>query len=133
MTDIKTRERSAERKEFLGALLTTAIEGGVNYWAQVVEYKWDCDEPYAVLVDCEEAEEDEPERLLVDLDVIARGINKIASGEVGFYNMGYEGDSNTRMLVLNRTNGTDDRLGDYDALDADAVVQAGLFGEIVFG
>jgi hypothetical protein len=29
-----------EREQFLSDVLTTAVEGGINYWAAVSDYKW---------------------------------------------------------------------------------------------
>ena len=33
-------QRSEERKDFLHSVFVTAMEGGVNYWADLVEYRW---------------------------------------------------------------------------------------------
>lgn len=133
-----TITRTPERIRFLSDLLTTAVEGGINYWCQVAEYRiWanpdapsgelvERDDPYAVVVDYDGDEH------RIDLDVIARGINRITDGKVTYYNHGYQ-NTDRRMASLNRSNGQDDDLGDYDAWDADAVVQAGLFGELIYG
>jgi hypothetical protein len=77
-------KRTPERAQFLADTLTTAVEGGINYWAYVDDYHWyspDLDggtaehedgvaNAYATVLDRED-EDAEPVR--VDLDTIARG------------------------------------------------------------
>ena len=133
-------KRSAKREEFLSDVLSTAIEGGINDWAVVSEYKWDGlpnAEHYAIVheVDPDEGiEEDEDgyavRGLRVDIDLIAKGIGVIKEFN---YQPNYFGDGGAywrQFLLADRTNGDD---GDYDAIIADWIVQAGLFGEIVYG
>ena len=36
--------RSDERKEFLAGILTTTVEGGIGYWADIRDYTWGTDE-----------------------------------------------------------------------------------------
>ena len=82
-----TRTRSEQRTEFLTDVLITAIEGGVAYWARVLEYQH-TEAPRAVLVRTEDLAFDDnrfawvptdgAEQLVVDLDVVARGVNRIA-------------------------------------------------------
>lgn len=98
-------------------IMSTALEGGINYWcckAEVAESQYYGE--YAsdqisrggslILYD---AESDEFWRLT--LDKLMRGITKaIESGYVA-----------------------SDNLDDWDAADADAIVQCGLFGDLVFG
>src|SRR5690349_12305629 len=133
------RKRTPEREEFLADILTTAVEGGINDWAEVIRYKWDGREHkdyLAVIVDKEWAydgddssEPDFPEQTIT-IDVIAKGIGVIKGFD---YQPNYFGDGGSywrQFLLADRTNGDD---GDYDAIVADWIVQAGLFGEIVYG
>src|SRR5437868_11089154 len=125
-------KRTPEREEFLADILTTAIEGGINDWAAVNEYKWEGlahRDYFAVIVD---AEDDDFPATKITIDTIAKGIGVIKSWkkEKGF-EPNYFGDGGSywrQFLLADRTNGDD---GDYDAIVADWIVQAGLFGEIV--
>lgn len=121
--------RTAERKQFLFDVFVTALEGGVNYWADVEGYHWsnpdgseDLDGFRATITDREEP----GGQLVVDADVIARGIGRF---EPLARQRGAD-DYWRQFLAANRTNGDD---GDYDATVADVIVQLALFGEIVYG
>lgn len=129
-------KRTAEREEFLSDVLSTAIEGGINDWAYVTEYKWegmDNRDHYAKIVDGEwnadgdpDSEPEFPESV-INIDLIAKGIGVIKGFD---YQPNYFGDGGAywrQFLLADRTNGED---GDYDAIVADWIVQAGLFGEI---
>lgn len=122
-------KRSAERVQFLSDVMTTAVEGGINYWAAVSEYRWDLDKytPEQVGVTVYDQEDDDwpEEGRRVDLDVIARGIGVLKkAGGCG------DPDYWKQFLLADRTNGED---GDYDAGMADCILQAGLLGEVVYG
>jgi hypothetical protein len=131
--------RSEERTEFLGDILTTAVEGGTGYWAQVSQYQWvDSDGSVRVhsgprtgegaravlhrLNDDESGYVDEG--LVIDIDVIAAGLAKIAAP-------GFSINEKLRQEIAyaNRHNDA----GEIDADHADVIVQAALFGEIVYG
>lgn len=125
--------RTATRKSFLCDVFTTALEGGIGYWSVAHEYHWaaaaegieqDLDGFYAIITD-EEADPEQHVTLRIDADVIARGLRRIADGEVQI-----SPDIRAQVMLLNATNGED---GDYDSTTADCVVQAGLFGEVVYG
>ena len=135
-------KRTAEREQFLADVLTTAVEGGINDWAYVSEYKHEYTpvpvaQTHAIVheVDPNEGiEEDEDgyavRGLRVDIDVIAKGIGVIKGLD---FQPNYFGDGGAywrEFLLADRTNGDD---GDYDAIVADWIVQAGLFGQIVYG
>ena len=34
--------RSEERTQFLADVITIALEGGVGYWSEAHEYRWNC-------------------------------------------------------------------------------------------
>jgi hypothetical protein len=134
-------KRTPEREQFLADVLTTAVEGGINSWSVTSEYKNEYSVPVADTfatvheVDPDEGiEEDEDgyavRGLRVDIDVIAKGIGVIKGFD---YQPNYFGDGGEywrQFLLADRTNGSD---GDYDAIVADWIVQAGLFGSIVYG
>lgn len=139
-----TRTRSEQRTEFLTDVLITAIEGGVAYWARVLEYQH-TEAPRAVLVRTEDLVFDDnrfawvptagAEQLVVNLDVVARGVNRIASA--GANEIKYLPEAH-RLLVAaaSRENDmmpADARYGDIDAGVADHIVQIALFGEVVHG
>lgn len=122
------RNRTPEREQFLADILTTAIEGGINYWAEVAEYRNEHSVPvadtFAVIYD----EDDKEYRITID--TVAKGIGVIKGFD---YQPNYFGDGGAywrELLKADRTNGDD---GDYDAIVADWIVQAGLFGRIIYG
>lgn len=112
--------RSAERTTYLADVMTTAIEGGINYWAsidtvsqiedptEILGWRYDA----ARVVDLEDGEE-----YTINLDTIARGLNRIAKIQ-----------PRGRIAAADR----DMDAGDLDAIDADIIVQFGLFGEHVY-
>lgn len=130
-------KRTDERAEFLASTLTTAVEGGINYWSSVEDYRWGYpdlghsdgrpwakgDQAYAsVKVWAEDGDDETP--FEVNLDTIAKGWGL-------FMDMTWNRDYLQRDAKLaNRTNGAD---GDYDSDVADIVLQLGIFGEVVYG
>lgn len=126
-------KRTEKREEFLSDILTTAIEGGINDWAAVTEYRWDglaFRDYFAVIVDAENDEDPDFPETRITIDTIAKGIGVIKGFD---YKPNYFGDRGAywnQFLLADRTNGDD---GDYDAIVADWIVQAGIFGEIVYG
>lgn len=121
--------RTEAREQFLKDILITAVEGGINYWSAVSDY-----DPDNGTVKVHEFEPDTGETdgngyavegMVVDLDVIAKGIGVLdKKGEN--WKSGYWAE----FWRANRTNGEQ---GDYDAGTADCIVQAALFGEVVYG
>lgn len=146
--------RTAERTEFLSGLLNCAIEGGIKEWAEVHSYRhqgleatsgsiatirevienWSKTTPApGQPVTCYEIEHE------IDVDTVARGIRMIASGRIRYVNPGYPADLaragriHARLHRQNSSNGLNCELGDYDSVDADAILQAGIFEEIRYG
>lgn len=100
----------------LSDIFTTAIEGGINYWAEVREYKWDVMPVttfHAQIVELD----DGATPLTIDITTITKGLSLYAER----YGLG----------LLQGVVDEDD--GDFDAGDADVIVQLGLFGEVVYG
>lgn len=130
--------RSDKRAEFLASVMTTAIEGGISYWAEVGNYRWGFSDlgksDGSKLVEDEQAfanatvwdgEDDEAKPVEVDIETIAKGIRLVSDGKVSISN-----DRRANVMLANRTNGDD---GDIDADIADCILQAGMFGEVVYG
>lgn len=133
--------------EELSDVVITAVEGGIGYWFRGLEYRHnqpggafiagyitdevgDCDrmgDGYGYSATDDHAEQATCEdciaaTTLIDSDTVALGIQRILSGEVGI-----RGDLLRQVQTLT----TEDPNVDSDA--ADCIVQAGLFGELVYG
>lgn len=124
-----------ERDRQLNMVFTTAIEGGINYWARVDSYNWAVPDSdgfqgisegrnfNAAIVD------DEGKSHTITRAVIVRGISRAYQymrENVAEY------DSYQRHAISDLNYGHWDDV-DYDATTADIVVQFGLFNELVYG
>lgn len=131
-------DRSPERVEFLSDILIAAIEGGTGYWAQVSQYQYLDDGELKVfaaprkpdegtratihvLKDDESGYEEQGHDITVD--TIAKGIGRIVRGEVKI-------KQRMRDAIAEASAGNE--ADNIDADDADAIVQAALFGELVY-
>mgnify|MGYP003662706626 CR=1 FL=1 len=122
-------------------IFVTALEGGIGYWSRAYTYRPlkaaseglddDLQGFEAIVLDCVEHEdvapnevEDGDERLLtIDRAVILKGLEAIATRRVKMADRIHEAvDSDLRGGG-----------GCIDAEAADCVVQAGLFGEVLYG
>ena len=126
-------------------IFVTALEGGIGYWSRAYTYHTggrnegggfddDLQGFSADILDCVEhpdvgpfeidIDEDEDARLVtIDRAVVVRGLEAIASGRVKLARRIHEAVAA-------------DLAGDGGAIDAEAadcVIQAGLFGEVVYG
>lgn len=135
--------RIALGQQFLSGILTTAIEGGSNYWLACERIQragkgthkgMDNLSPLRIAdaFDVETGEafdasnyaagwvpaNDRPD---ITLDTIVKGIEQMFKGDVTMRGHVY------RAIL---TNGQE---GDYDAADADVILQLGLFGQVVYG
>ena len=127
-----------ERKS-LHAIFVTALEGSIGYWSVATSYRWaDKDggddlegfganilETQEVPDEDEEVDEEIP-RHRIDAQVIARGLIALATAKKGPFR-----DLCIRILLGGQT--ADDALCECDAEAADAIVQMGLFGQLVYG
>lgn len=109
-------------------LFTTALEGGIGYWSECEDYRWsdgngndDYKDFLAVIVD---VEDDNEMGYFIDRRVISRGY-KLAATE---FRDKINWSTEPPPLVI-----TDDTDWDYDAGDADCIVQLGLFGKVIYG
>jgi hypothetical protein len=105
---------------------TTALEGGINYWAIVDVYHWDQENFHAVIRDTV----DEDKQHTIDRAVIERGLGLYYGGYLvdGYGDKKHHVSADVREFI--DSCGDD---GDMDAGDADTVVQLGLFGKVVYG
>ena len=152
-------KRTEARKEFLSDILTTAAEGGVNYWGHVEGYNWadtnvgedPAESVMDIWVDAEMLELPEsgitqPERF--EVGNLPREMGGRTS--FGVYHVDIEVVSKgINLIIAGKTTIHPSRLVDYrkanklidgyydsdgwlDSEAADIIVQVGLFGEIVF-
>ena len=139
---MSTKNLTEARKQLCHGIFVTALEGGIGYWSSMDKYHWskpgtepdsfegrvdDIDGFYAVIVD-----DSDGLKHRIDAAVIDRGINRLADGEATFggKTLNGEGRLHTLACALNGPLAAD---VDYDADDADNIVQAGLFNDIVYG
>lgn len=137
-----TAGRSRELQTFYADVVGTAIEGGVNYWAQVHSYAWYSttisggtadpapgggDNAYAVISPSDEGdgESDGGASYSVTADTIAHAFTVLAAGPVQ-----YLSDASRRRYLTARR---ELEAGDLDSSDADNLLQLGIFGQIVYG
>ena len=126
--------------QFLADVLTTAVEGGITYWARAdrviragSDFRRDLDDLSVVeVVAVEDAETGE---LFGDvtLPVVARGFQALLSGDVqvGGEILGY---LHAAVKEIRRGGeGAQFAAGEIDASAADCIIQAGLLGEIIYG
>jgi hypothetical protein len=114
-------------------LFTTALEGGIGYWSACGTYSWskgnklqtpDYEGFYAVIRDLED--DDKTTQIhRIDRAVIAKGY-KLATTEWR-NKVAWSSGEKPPVVVGPDTD------WDYDAGDADVIVQLGLFGEVVYG
>lgn len=119
-----TRKRSPEREQFLNDLLVTAIEGGIDYWAWIIDAEQTHDKQGRVTgykSATIREKEDGDQTYTITIDTMSTGINRLLK-RCG------PGVA-TQLREANRTNG---EAGDFDALDADQIVQHAIFDKSVY-
>lgn len=149
----RTRKRSAERQEFLADIITTAVEGGINYWSQVSDYRWQspslgyshpqrfpegstperADASVTVWdYECDEGREDNPPRYDITVESIASALAKFRAPDAA--TTLHLAERNVAIVRENdRTNGEPETTQDVDADVADWIVQVACFGEVIYG
>ena len=140
------------RDQYLIDVFTTALEGGIGYWSYALTYHWSnadgTDDYKGFYADIVVPMDDMPDgdyhvatemvdlplagptlcaRMRIDRTVIARGWKLGATTEVVVGTYYWQCDDRPPLVI------TDDTEWDFDACDADAIVQYGLFGEVVYG
>lgn len=119
---------TAERSQFLASIMASALDGGIDYWAEILTYNnkaylssGNTERLKAIVVDSQ----DESVRFVVDIDTIATGLARITDPARAMV-------SETRRATISAA----DRDSNATALDADLadeIVQAGLFDCVAFG
>lgn len=122
------RTRSIERSQFLTDILVTAVEGGMNYWAETKDYAWQFDEGKAAwahvnLRETNEGDDPPGPWHQVTIDTVAHGLYLIQKQEIPYL------DSSMRKTIIG-ADFTLDPDGEIDAGLADVIVQVALFGEV---
>lgn len=114
--------RSTAREQFIQDILGTAIEGGINYWANYQTIN-KIDKPEDIIgwwYESVHIIDEDGNSYVIDKNTIIKGINMIVKRNA---------ERDKALILANRTNGDD---GDFDALDADKIVQFGLYGKLVY-
>lgn len=138
---LPTRKRSPERAEFLSDVLTTAVEGGINYWAAVADYRWwsptlsggtaehsdGLANAYVTVHPADDDADFEPKT--IGVDDIARAINIIAKPGVRPSPEWMSGESEELIKSASRENDC----SEIDAGDADNILQVAMFGKVIYG
>jgi len=137
-----------EDKELLKDLFVTAIEGGIDYWSNVTAYKHSIDDWFATIETDDISEnangltdDDGMVTLRIDESTILKGIELFAKetdSDREDKNIHPDSDhANLSRLCVQLVNPygpvTELDFFDYDCLDADMIVQMGLFGEVIYG
>lgn len=120
-----------KRNEVLHDIFTTAMEGGVNYWASVTEYGWSCGDGHTPDTREYHADirdlEDDNKLHHIGRHVMAHGYKLATTTHRD--RIAWSSGEKPPLVI---TEDYDDEW-DYDASDADCIVQLGLFGEVVYG
>lgn len=120
------------KEQLLCDLFTTALEGGINYWASVSEYRWedengeDGDNSLDFRAVIHDEESGDPDSLVTVTIVTMRRGYRLATGEWRKKIHWSSGEAPPFIV-------TDDTEWDFDAGDADCILQLGVFGEVVYG
>lgn len=127
--------------EFLADVITCAMEGGIGYWSVASHYQYisdagevcvhagtrssgDRDDTYAVVREIDDDGEATGDPHTIDSETIVKGLGLITGPE---FRMG----AKQRGGILAAVSTHD--AGMIDSDDADVIVQAGLFGKVVYG
>ena len=113
-----------ERQQFLDDVIITALEGGINEWAVCSAYEHTGVPARAQIQETDYEGKPDGPLMEVDRALIERGIKEIVAGESNL-------NSNLTSYVILADRASD--AGNVDAAVADAIVQVGLFGNLVYG
>jgi len=114
------------REYFLNCIVTTALEGGIGYWAVAHTYKpSDMGDGYAIIQQFdEETGKQFGNQFRLDCAAVEEGIRRILYGDVKI--------GKHTVSAVAWANANNDA-GDIDADYADTITQATMLGEIVYG
>lgn len=124
---IPQTDNVTEYDKFLHSLFITALEGGIGYWSECEWYHWYTEETgshdylgfFADIRDHENL----GAKYRIDREVMDRGYS-IAHEHHGIYWSKSSPPAKTSPML---------RYWDFDAGDADCIVQLGLFGKVIYG
>ena len=128
--EVKTEKSHKFSAEDINDLVVTALEGGINFWCGKAEMKLNPDKTYFGI-----APEDQ-DKVKYASDIISLGgvliLHDAESDEK------WELDlekmlKGIKMQCENRNVAPSDLMDDYDAEDADCIVQYAVMDELVFG
>ena len=109
-------------------IIITAVEGGSNYWASFRDYRHHVDgEEVAATVSVRDREEPTEQRKTVTIKEIASAFSRLARGEAG------EALAHQRPKWAKAYREIADGNWDYDATDADILMQVAVYGTVHFG
>lgn len=110
-------------------LLITAIEGGINYWAEVSDYHHGANDETSATVYEDDADTD---GVTVTTTDIRRAVRQVATKGIPAADPGSDlGDRfKAGCNAALRGRGGD---WDFDATAADALIQVAMFGDVVYG
>jgi hypothetical protein len=123
MTKIEVTTTTEVEDEFIRDIFTTALEGGIGYWSACALYRWDTVQPNEFVAVIHELDPDDDETadehgygpaINIDHAVIVAGLTKMAEKYP------------QQFLDIVKDE-------DYDAGDADIIVQLAIFGEVKYG
>lgn len=121
---------SKARDQLFHDVFVTALAGGINYWASVSDYHWSVNDDghtedrqrfKATLSD----EVDPGPEMYLNRAVIAKGYDLATTS----FRDTISWSAEKPPLVVTG----DDHDWDFDAGDADVIVQLGLYGDVVYG
>ena len=116
-------------------LFTTALEGGINYWSECDSYHWSLstddltlgtglEDHHGFNAGIRELDDENTDVQRIDRSVMARGYRLATTT----FRDKVAWSTSIPPLVVGP-----DTDWDFDAWDADAIVQLGLFGEVKYG
>jgi hypothetical protein len=104
-------------KEFYEDIIEIALYGGIDYWT--LTYNPDTREIFY-----ENPEVDKYSSFTLDVELVKKGLEKILEDD-------FQINREYRNMIMTAIYDTD--AGQIDAVCADIIVQAGLFGELIYG
>jgi hypothetical protein len=135
MTEVTITLDAEFDNQLLFDIFVTALEGGIGYWSVCSDYHWqnedgteDLDGFYATIQVHDDEEVDE---YRVDADVLRTGLLRCLQGNVE--RVKYLSKNVRVLAILMSLDVPFTDYIDYDAGDADQIVQCALFGEVVYG
>ena len=119
--------RCLKRTDFLENIVVAAVEGGIGYWADMKNYTFEegkGDDHSMVSAECFVNVHGYMGWRILNIDTIRLGITKIKEPDFKINNM---------VLDDIIRGDRDSDAGQIDSTAADCIVQAGLFGKLIYG